>query len=56
MTISVGVVRFFDVVLDLLKPHSGTVWDLGRFAGFLRGGDVRRLGNPAGAPSLGLTL
>jgi hypothetical protein len=41
--------------LDLLKRHSGIVWDPGRFAGLLGGGDVRRLGNPAGAPALGLT-
>jgi len=29
----------FDVALDLLKRHSGIVWDPGRFAGLLRGGD-----------------
>ena len=46
---------FFDVALYLLKRHSGIVWGPGRFAGLLRGGDVRRLGNPAGAPALGLT-
>jgi len=36
---------FFDVVLYLLKRHSGIVWDPGLFAGLLRqcGGDVRRL-------------
>jgi len=45
----------FDVALDLLKRHSGIVWDPGRFAGLLRCWDVRRLGNPAGAPALGLT-
>ena len=45
----------FDVALYLLKRHSGIVWGPGRFAGLLRGGDVRRLGNPAGAPALGLT-
>ena len=43
----------FDGALDLLKQYSGMVWDPGRFAVLLRGGDVRslRLGNPAGAPS-----
>jgi hypothetical protein len=46
---------FFDVALCLLKRHSGIVWDPGRFAGLLHGGDVRRLGNPTGAPALGLT-
>ena len=35
---------FFDVALDLLKRYSGIVWDPGRFAVLLRGGDVRRLG------------
>jgi len=33
-----------DVVLDLLKRHLDIVWDPGRFAGLLRGGDVRRCG------------
>jgi hypothetical protein len=50
-----GGADFCDVALDLLKRHSGIVWDPGRFAGLLRGGDVRRLGNPVGAPALGLT-
>jgi len=31
--------------LYLLKRHSGIVWGPGRFAGLLRGGDVRRLGD-----------
>jgi hypothetical protein len=44
-----------DVALDLLKRRSGIVWGPGRFAVLLRGGDVRRLGNPAGAPSPRLT-
>ena len=35
--------------------RSGIVWGPGRFAGLLHGGDVRRLGNPAGAPALVLT-
>ena len=39
----------------LLKQHSGIVWSPGRFAVLLRDGDVRRLGNPAGAPALGHT-
>jgi len=39
----------FDVALDLLKRHSGIVWGPGRFAGLLRGGDVRRLGILGGA-------
>ena len=30
----------------------GIVWDPERFAGLLCGGNVRRLGNPAGAPRL----
>jgi hypothetical protein len=47
--------QIFDVALYLLKRHSGIGWGPGRFAGLLRGGDVRRLGNPAGAPTLGLT-
>ena len=34
----------FDVALDLLKRHSGIVWDPGRFAGLLRCWDVRRWG------------
>ena len=38
-----------DVALDLLKRHSGIVWGPGRFAGLLRGGDVRRLGILGGA-------
>ena len=46
---------FFDVALDLLKRDSDIVWDPGRFVGLLRGGDVTRLGNPLGAPALGLT-
>ena len=46
---------FFTGAVDLLKRHSGIVWHPGRFAGLLHGGDVRRLGNPAGAPALGLT-
>jgi len=41
--------------LYLLKRHSGIVWGPGLFAGLLHGGDVRRLGNPAGAPALSLT-
>jgi len=44
-----------DVALYLLKRHSGIVWGPGLFAGLLHRGDVRRLGNPAGAPALGLT-
>ena len=44
----------FDVALDLLKRHSGKAGDPRRFAGSLRGGDVGRLGNPAGALALGL--
>jgi len=44
-----------DVALDLLKRHSGIVWGPGLLAGLLFGGDVRRLGNPAGAPALSLT-
>ena len=36
--------------LDLLKPHSGIVWELGRFTGLLSGGSVRRLGNPSSPP------
>jgi hypothetical protein len=49
----------FDVALYLLmsqlKRHSRIVWDPGRFAGSFHGGNVRRLGNPAGASALGLT-
>jgi hypothetical protein len=30
--------------VDLLKRHSGIVWDLGRFAVFLRGEDTMRSG------------
>jgi len=48
-------ILFIDVALYLLKRHSGIVWGPGRFAGLLHGGDVRRLGDPAGAPALGLT-
>ena len=29
---------FIDGALDLLKRHSGIVWDPGRFAGLLHGG------------------
>jgi len=47
--------RLNDVALNLLKRHSGIVWDPGRSAGLLRGGNVWRLENPAGAPALGLT-
>ena len=43
------------MMLYLLKRHSGIVCGPGQFAGLLHGGDVRRLGNPAGAPALGLT-
>ena len=53
--IVVTIPSMIDVALYLLKRHSGIVWGPGRFAGLLRGGDVRRLGNPAGAPALGLT-
>jgi len=49
-----AVVVFY-VALYLLKRHSGIVWGPGRFAGLLHGGDVRRLGNPVGAPALGIT-
>ncbi len=45
------VFLIFDVALDLSKRYSQIVWDPGRFAVLLRGGDVRRFGNPAGAPS-----
>ena len=49
-----GRVGLFDVALDLLKLHSGTVWDPGRFRGIAprRG---REEVNPAGAPALILT-
>ena len=40
----------FDGALDLLKRHSGIVWDPGRFAGLLRGGSVRGLGSPSSPP------
>ena len=32
---------------DLLNRHSSIVWDPGQFAGLLRSGSVRRLGNPS---------
>jgi len=38
---------FITGAVDLLKRHSGIFWDPGRFAGFLRGEDTRRSGNPS---------
>ena len=59
MPLGMGIATFdgwdVDVALDLLKRNSGIGWDPGRFAVLLRGGDVRRLGSPAGAPSPRLT-
>ncbi len=47
--------RGYDDGAFLLKSYSGIVWDPGRFAVLLRGGDARRSGSPAGAPSPRLT-
>ena len=57
MPLGMGIATFdgwdVDVALDLLKRNSGIGWDPGRFAVLLRGGNVRRLGSPAGAPIVG---
>ena len=44
-----------DVALDLFKRHSGIVWDPGRFRGIAPRRGREEIGNPAGAPYLGLT-
>ena len=39
---------FFDVALDLLKRHSGIVWDPGRFRGIAPRRGREEVGEPCG--------
>ena len=40
--------KFFDVALDLLKRHSGIVWDPGRFRGIAERRGREEVGEPCG--------
>jgi len=44
-----------DVALDLLKRHSGIVWDPGRFRGIAPRRGREEVGEPCGRTHLGLT-